>query len=262
MGIRNEQGFTIIETTLFLAISGILVVTMIAGAGVSLNIQRYRDATESFKSLLQAQYSALNNTQNGRDNNLACDGSAAVTTGTTVRGQSACMLVGRYVRIDQSDITIYNVLARQTSPPPSGRTDVDALINNYVLTGSTFDRDERQMDWQTQIAWPRTGAGARSPITPRTIGVLFIRSPESGSVYTFTDTAIPADKDNVTMSNTFIPLLKIGDHIPGQGGRTICIASGGLLVGADMAVNITAFASSAAAIQTKSNDLTGATSQC
>lgn len=261
MGIRDNQGFTIIETTLFLAISGVLIMAMVAGAGVSLNIQRYRDASESFKSLLQAQYAALNNVQNGRDNTLACDASAAVIDGTVERGQSDCLLVGRYMRIDQSDITIYNVLARQTSATTSGTSDVDALRNNYALNASTFDREEKKMDWGTQIAWPTSGGGSRAPTTPRTIGILFIRSPDSGLVYTFTSDSIPSDKDTVTTA-TFTDLLVAGNAIPGQGARTLCVSSGGLLVAGDMAAYINAYAASASAIEMRSNDLAGVGSKC
>ena len=265
MGIRDTQGFTIIETTLFLAISGVLVVAMIAGAGVSLNIQRYRDASESFKSLLQAQYAALNNVQNGRDNTLTCDSTAAITSGTVARGQSDCILVGRYVRIDQSDITVYNVLAKQTSATTSGTNDITALRNNYALNASSFDREEKTMDWGTQIAWPKSGGGAHSPTTPRTIGILMIRSPDSGLIYTFSSTDIPPDKNVVPQSTFKDPtngLLQACSGIPGQGARTICVGSGGLLVAGDMAVYINAYAASASAIEMRSNDLAGVGSQC
>lgn len=255
MGTRSQDGFTIIETTLFLAISGLLILLIVAGTGVSLNTQRYRDAVESFKSIVQAQYADLANVQNGRNGNWTCDATSTVVEGGSndlLPGQSDCFMVGKYMRIDGSDLSIYTVLASKNSSNVQPN-DVESMAENYSMNASTAEVEERTMEWGTQISWATAGSlDAKSPNTPRTIGILFIRSPDSGLVYTFSSDSIP-DKDSIGQS-TFTNLLVAGDIVPGQAARMMCVESGGLFVDGDMGLYMAAFATSSSSIETRTNE--------
>ena len=262
MGARISPGFTIIETVLFLSVTGLLVMGVLIGTGTALNAQRYQDSIESFKDLLQTQYAELSSVKNSRTNTWSCDATAtAASGGSQIRGQSDCLLVGRYVRIDRGDVTIYSVLARQTSTTEDN--DITRLDTNYAYNVDTTATDTRKMDWGTQIAWPASGSGSRTPTSPRSLGMLIIRSPHSGNIYTFTSDTVP-DKSAINQT-TFTDLIVGGNTIPGQGGRTLCVLSSGLARSGDTAIYINSFATSASAIEVRTNqqlEALGETSRC
>lgn len=257
MGIRSKDGFTIIETSLFLAVTSLLIIMIIGGTGVSINIQRYRDSVENFKSLVQQQYSGLSSVQNGRDNNWSCDSDSTPVSDSPSaqnRGQSECLLVGKYMRIDDGDVSIYPVLAYPVST--SQTNDIDAMRSNFAMNVSLSEVEERQLEWGTSIAWAKAGdLDVNANTTPRTLGILFIRSPHSGQVYTFTSNNIPA-KDSISQA-TFTELIQdSGDSVDGQGqaARMICVESDGLFIDGNMGVHLAPFASSVNSVEVRTND--------
>jgi hypothetical protein len=171
------------------------------------------------------------------------------------------MLVGRYVTIDGGDVNIYSVLARPTGVATGN--DIQKLDANYAYNIDTSAVDDRSLEWGTQVAWPSSGAGAKSPVSPRSIGILFIRSPDSGNIYTFTSDDAPAQAS--INQATFNTLINAGSGIPGQGGRTICVLSSGLAPSSDTAIYLSPYAASASAVEVRSNDFLqsiGETTRC
>lgn len=262
MGGKFSAGFTIIETTLFLAISGVLIATMIAGTSISLNIQRYRDASETFKSLIQQQYAELGSVQNPRDNDWACSATAQPSetpTNAVNRGQSECVLVGKYMRVEAGAISVYTVLARKTSDAVQ-TSDFDYMRNNYVFNAQTGDVYERDMEWGTEIAWAQTGLDSKTPTTPRSLGMLFVRSPNSGRIYTFTSDTVPAK--TAIGGATFASMMSASNEAASRAQRVVCVQSDGLLIAGDRAVYIAENAGNASAIEIRSNDLMEGMAAC
>jgi len=264
MGNRKLAGFTIIETTLFLGISSFLIVALIASTGNSVNQQRYNDAVQTFKATLQQQYADVASVENSRNNNWSCGSTATpVTTGPTSdnRGQSKCILMGKYVRLEDNKISIYKVVGYQQSTAPQAN-DILSLKNNYRMNVVRDNFEQTTLEWGTKISYPRTQSGASlvpypKPQNPRKLGLFVVRSPDSGQIYTFSnsDTDVPDDA-NIN-STTFSNVIVAGGFSPGeaQGARWLCINSDGLLVNNDStAIQINAFASSASAIETQTNE--------
>lgn len=253
MSTRGQSGFTIIETTLFLAVTGLLILLVVAGTGVSLNVQRYRDAVDDFKSIVQQQYASLSSVQNGRNDNWSCNrSSASVSQGgssTESRGQSGCMLLGKYMRIERSQMTIYPVVGVRVSTNTGA--DITSMANYYAMNVVASEADDRTLGWGTEIAWTATAGRLdyQSPSTPRNIGILFIRSPESGQIYTFTSNTIP-NKDSIT-AQTFSNMISASGA---RNERMVCLESGGLFVNGDMGLYIAPYASGTSAIETRTND--------
>lgn len=263
-------GFTIIETLLFLAITGLLVATLLGGVGIALNNQRYNDSVQAFKLFLQNQYSDLANVYNDRDSSWQCNSSAATTQpngGGQVPGQSDCFLMGRYITIDNSALTQTDVVGRSNGGTVTG-DDVD-LFANYNLNVSKVYTERSTLEWGARIAWPLSGDGSRPAGTSRSMALLLLRSPTSGTIYTFTsDTAIAPEAVTQTNLRNMIVKADTGTTAAaerGQRSRVICIDSQGLSTVGTMSIFIKPKATNAAAIETRSNEVqlsSGVSSQC
>lgn len=258
MGARNSSGFTIIETMLFLAVTGLLIMGALIGTGTALANQRYNDAVETFKGQIQAQYAELGSVKNGRANTWACGSDARPVEGSEPRGQSECTIVGRYMLINQGEISIFSVLARERPIAPDRANDVMTLRLNYNFNVDELSED-RTMEWGTEIARP-TSETANT--TPASLGILFIRSPESGTIYTFTSNNVPADASAITTA-TFTDMMSEASDVAnqGMGERSICVKSGGLIQGGDRSIYLTSRAASASAVEVRNNSMAGA-AQC
>ncbi|TAL14011.1 hypothetical protein EPN95_04275 [Patescibacteria group bacterium] len=267
MGTSHNAGFTIIETMLFLAITGMLIAGLLVGVGTSVNIQRYHDSVTSLKSFIQSQYSAITNVENDRDSSWKCDASATTSqSGTTQNpGQSDCVVIGRYIVINGGSTIVTTVDAY---PPPnvSGTNgDIGDLKSNYTLGLSTVNQQTDSLAWGTVIAWPVSGSGAQSPTMPRSIAILIVRSPETGSVYTFTADN-PSDIATMTDAKLKAMLVTGTGPAPSQEQRTICVDSQGLVLPSlNMAVYLHAYATDQTSVETRSNDVIkslGGDTQC
>jgi len=263
MGAHFKQGFTIIETMLVLAVTGVLIAGLLFGVGSSIASQRYSDSVMSFRSLLQDQFSQLNNVNNGRDAGTPCTAStSASTAGNSAPGQSDCVLLGRYISVVRGDVSMAAVVGYQISDNAAA-SDVEYIKNNYTLGISQSSIENKSLEWGAQISWPVTGSGARSPTTPRSIAILLLRSPVSGTPYTFSeDSAEPIGAVSSTaLKDMLVESLATN---PGQGSRTICVDPGSD-VPEKFAIFMSAHASGANSIETRSSAVTaemGGSSKC
>lgn len=254
MGRSANRGFTIIETVLFLSITSVLIVALLAGVTVSINTQRYQDSVSSFKSLLQGQYSDLTNVYNDREDTWTCSNSAETSDGGSspdARGQSDCIVMGRYIYIQNGDISLADVVGYESSSDQ--QTDLDVIRDDYELGLSSVHDEERQLEWGTRIAWPVAGTDSETVGTPRSLAILIIQSPVTQTVYTFSSDNPPDSIVDVT-SDDLKAMVVAGESVPGQASRVICVESDGLSVSGNTSIFISAYATNASSIETRSND--------
>lgn len=260
MGAKTA-GFTIIETLLFLAISGLMMVAMVAGVSVSLNAQRYNDSVRTFHTLIQEQYAKIASTENDRPASRPCGLDATANpqenpSQAQTRGQSRCEVIGRYMAVEGGSIAIYPVLAyRNVAINTSGADDVTLMRSaSYMRLGIDASlADTRSLEWGTEIAWPSAGSEARPQRTPRSLAFLFIRSPDSGQMYTFSSNSAPLTADSIN-EGTLRSMIVAGNTTPGQAARTICVDSAGLVLSSTLSIFVNGFATSSTAIETRTND--------
>ena len=239
MKLDNTAGFTIIETMLFLGITGLLVMGVLVGAGTSINIQRYRDSITSLQSVLQQQYSEASNVSNDSLTN-ACYGDSSTNN---PRGQSDCVILGRFITTtDSQTLSVKSVIGYI----PSGSAtlplnDVEAL-NQYNVQISPVGSETYNMEWGSSIVIQ----GSNNPMV---FSLLILRSPTSGIMRTFINpSAVIADSDVATLVTK--PALA-------QTAK-LCVANpSGLFAGGKSAVVVTSNATSASGVETLGEAISG-----
>jgi type II secretory pathway pseudopilin PulG len=237
MGVKIQTGFTIIEVMLFLAVTGLLAVGILAGSGVAISQQRYRDSVNTLRSYIQQQYSEVANVVNSREKAWTCDTNGVVaptdTGGGEFRGTSGCVILGRYINIDATGtkLTTSNVTGYRTPGVAAGESDITE-VNNYKLGISTVDQDSSEVNWGAQVVKQKS-------TNPMPLSILIIRSPLSGSILTFT-----AEGPQPTSLNTLVTLANTSV------ARDLCVnADAGVFASKRMEVRIAAYAASQTAIQ-------------
>jgi type II secretory pathway pseudopilin PulG len=255
MGIKFHPGFTIIETMLFLAITGVLIVSILAGSGTAINNQRYQDSVTSLKAIIQDQYAqatSVNNTQS--IDSITCDTNGLVTVDSSQaavpRGQGGCVIIGRFMLINDSTITTSSVVGYNKNDSSYyvnlNASDITEL-KDYTLSLLSTTTTSDAVQWGSRIAWPSRGSYVRTPSVPRTVGILILRSPKSGLTYTFT-----ADAPSPSALSA---MIVAGTSIPGQGENRICVSPNGVIVVGGLAVVIDTHASGPSGVEVRSNDM-------
>jgi|GEM_PF-158629 len=263
------KGFTIIEVMMFLAITGLLVATMLVGSGLAINNQRYIDGINSFKAFFQDEFSQVANVQNDRNNTWQCDSSGidqvnpSIPDSGQVRGQSDCVILGRLLTVNDGDVTTGDIIGYQTSTVANG-TDVSNLKNNWSLDIDQSSIEKSTLQWGTKLTWPTTWGNAStlqncSTSGSRGLTMMIIRSPDSGTVYSFSSTSAI---DTATAKDTDLAKLLVAGTVNdcsatymGQSEQVLCLSSEGLLSisGGGQSVYIASYATNANAVEIRSN---------
>jgi type II secretory pathway pseudopilin PulG len=192
MSTHSHQGFTIIETMLFLAITGALFAALMIGVGTGITQQRYLDSVRSYRALLQNQYAAVLNTKNNANIDQwkcnAANGKVGngITTGNN--GASDCVILGRAIQIvNGATVTTSSVTGYEPSQADQAKlatsTDLEALeLYNPQL--ADFDVQQTQPDWQS-LLYTYAPTGGTNPKHLSSTIILILRSPSSGTVKVF-----------------------------------------------------------------------------
>lgn len=175
----GSHGFTIIESVLFLAVSGIMIAGIIGATSVGINSRRYTEAVDSFQDNLIDQYAATFDVSNSQLNPQICN-----AEGTQPRGTQGCSIIGRYI--------IYRGGSAMTSQPIYAQADVtssevrqaasesvEAFIKSLKLVSagdSSADTQAIPLRWNTTLK-VRTIDGAGDSGTATSFALVILRLP-------------------------------------------------------------------------------------
>jgi type II secretory pathway pseudopilin PulG len=224
-----QGGFTIIEVMLFLAITGLLTVAVFVGASATLGQQRYRDSVNSLKGLIQEQYSQVGSVVNSDTNNPVCTRAGSTINfdedAEQARGTSECLQMGRFLLVEPTKVTTYNVIGESKTGTMAGGDT--ATLQNYALAATSPEVTE--VAWRARIVKPKT-------TDDLTTSILILRSPLSGSILTYIQ---DGDNDPATMVSDANMIQK-----------DLCVDSqGSSSINRRLAVRINAGASSQSAVE-------------
>lgn len=197
---KTKPGFTIIEVMLVLAITGLMLVGVIAGTYSSIATQRYNDSVRSFSEFLRQVFAEVISPQSlgeGNSDHEAVYGKVAV-----------------FGLTDSGDNTVYTATLVGKVNPPRGETNfIDELrqVDATLFCGSDVDGKASTLDeyipmWEAEI---------KNTSNARLKGTLIIaRSPASGVVHTvFSSKVAPNIKESCrpgdgSAANSFKTALK------------------------------------------------------
>ncbi len=181
---RHHPGFTIIEATLVLAITGLIIAVILVGIGNSLRHQRYTDAINQTTDFFRGQYTGTTSVANSRPNSENCNASGITTDTQSIRGSSECLLLGRIIRsTDGQSVTVNQVIALHDPTDDTGAADMadDALlVASQLRQGNEIET--YRPEWGTQLQRPGTD-------DPASFTLLVVRTPVSGTIRTFASTS-------------------------------------------------------------------------
>lgn len=143
----TRRGFTIVEASLFLAISGLMVAGILAGATTSIIRHRYVDAANDLASYLRSAYSEVINVENTRATTdkgtlVACSISgfaADLSKGSSTTAANNDQYPGR------SNCAIYGKLLTFGEPVPNDdahRFESADTIHSYDIVGRVYTPEE------------------------------------------------------------------------------------------------------------------------
>lgn len=190
----QQRGFTIIEVVLFLAVSGFLAIALLTGAGAAVQRQQYRDAVQSFANYLRGQYSQVVNVENNRSQGK-CPISGSDGGSATNRGQSNCVIVGRYIETVGSGLTTTGEIYR-AHPVYAHQAGVGSKWQYSLGEGS-----DSTVNWSART---RLASGDSK------LSMLIYRDPETGGIKLkvfdsrFTETNLDEAFAKKTSTNTEI----------------------------------------------------------
>lgn len=187
MKLLEGAGFTIIELMLFLAISGLMFVGILASTGGSVNVQRYKDSVTSLQSYFQKQYSGVINTNNDVSTN-DCGTSVDVS-----RGQSDCVILGKLITSSNNgeSLLVRRIIGVDNDLYNPGNDDV-TIFNTFspsILTATGSKNDLIQETYPLEWGAVLKTDVASGKNTSR-FSILILRSPVSGAIRTFIDSSM------------------------------------------------------------------------
>lgn len=171
----HGAGFTIIELTLFLAISGLLLSMMLIGTGSLAARQRFSDSTDSLQAYFQGQYDEVVNGVNVRSSSNECGDVGLTDAGMS----SSCLLLGKLLTFNVNGLTIQSQYVFSTVALDGSEKTDSARLDKAKLKVANAETATYELKWgATTFNITRSGSSSRSQVD----SIAFLKLPDSGRI--------------------------------------------------------------------------------
>lgn len=189
----RQNGFTIIETTLFLGLSSALVLVAIVGTGGLINSIRFSDSMRITHAYVQGQYDEILNGVNPRNAAQICGSASPVEPGA-----SGCLLLGKLINFDIGTGSLKTYYVVSTDVPDladpviadASDTELIAQVGPVVVKGQSR-AEEFTVPWGAEVFASKR---LRDDVAVNTYALL--RSPRSSRLVSYTFNLSRAALDN------------------------------------------------------------------
>ena len=282
---RSKLGFTLVEISIFLALSALLFAGTVIALSNSVGQQRFYDATQNFADFLRNVYAEVSNPQSldydantnlgGGRSNFAIYGKLIVfgentgLTGAAVNTQNS---------LEGQKIYVYDVIGDVVGTLSGNVKDALKNANANVLIGNCETRpsgivtckdiglagpvEEYTVRWGAAVENPN-GSGFENRFTG---SVLIVRHPSSGMLNTlFSETIVKANQEALTLRGQIkdaIPSLIPIDSFKTDEEINFCVNSNGEIVNSGKRQNIRITKNAHSAADVILIDLDGANNAC
>ncbi len=188
-----KQGFTLIEVMLVFAITGLMLIGVLAGTYSSINHQRYNDAVRSFADFWQGEYATAVSPQsngNGNSNELAIFGKVISISDSDNKIYTATLVGGSNIPITLAGGFVSELSAMMNVRRADGTEVPTGVVCGGPSTSGSVSSYEPL--WQSAIL--KTGNDGKINSANRFTGTIIIaRSPTSGTIHTIVSDQVFGD---------------------------------------------------------------------
>lgn len=190
----TKTGFTIIEVALFLALSGILMIGLVAGANSSIARQRYNDSVNSFAEFVRGVYADTLNVSSDKNPDYAGDRAGRTTTA----------VYGKLISIGEEGagdtVYVYDLVGNAVSSSSVSSTRIIDMMHESTINANIFQNDcsatpasctstfyrmtSYAVPWEAALSRGRDAGSSNGSRFHGTI--LIVRSPVTGNIRTYT----------------------------------------------------------------------------
>lgn len=197
---KTQAGFTVVEISLFLAISGVMLLIAFLGVSVAIERARFQDTSRQVQSHIQSFYSDTLNGVSYRPDDTSCQpATATIGPGSEPYGSSNCILLGMVAFFPENgqQITTRYVVGSQPSDPLMLDKSTNEKLKAYqpVIVTNADQAQVFNLPWMSRIKSSCLAEDSMLDIASETNYVnctspdanafMLLRSPDTGEIKQF-----------------------------------------------------------------------------